>query len=59
MKHIFFHFIAGIIIYGVIGYFIMYFTEPEHSPWFFTITWAISMAIFDLLFFRKNKIDKQ
>lgn len=53
------HFFIGLLIYGTIGYLIMYFTEPNQNPWFFAITWGITMAIFDVLFLRKPKIDKQ
>lgn len=59
MKQKLLQFFIGLLIYGTIGYFIMYFTEPDQNPWFFAITWGITMAIFDVLFLRKPKIDKQ
>jgi len=58
MKEKKFHFIVAILIYGTIGYFIVYFTQAEQNPWLFTFVLGISMAIFNEVFFRKNKINK-
>lgn len=60
MKQKAIHFLIGFVLYGLIGYFIVYFVQPIESAWFFSITWGISMALFDVLYIRKNnKIDKQ
>lgn len=58
MKQKMLHFFIGLLIYGTIGYFIMYFTEPDQNPWFYTVFWGITMALVDVIVFRKFKIQK-
>lgn len=60
MKEKVIHFITALIIYGIIGWLIIYFLEDEnYSPWFFVIFWGVSMALAELFIFEKIRNRKK
>lgn len=53
------HFIAGFILYGLIGYFMAYWLIEDQNPYYFALFWGFLMALAEVFVFERLRNRKK